>query len=92
MVLASLAGLGLAQPVSAEAVWDQATPAVFATGVQHPTPDAQFRSVSCASAGNCTAVGNFKNGTGGYEALSMTSTNGVWGQAMERPVAWWALR
>ena len=81
VVLASLAGLGLAQPVSAEAVWDQATPAVFATGVQHPTPDAQFRSVSCASAGNCTAVGNFKNGTGGYEALSMTSTNGVWGQA-----------
>ena len=67
---------------STNGVWGQATPALFADGVQSDSPDAEFRSVSCASAGNCTAVGFFQNVDGNYVAFTMTSTNGVWGQGI----------
>jgi hypothetical protein len=63
-------------------VWGQATPAVFASGVQNASPFASFSSVSCASAGNCVAVGNFLNLAGnGFEAFTMSMVAGVWGQA-----------
>ena len=66
---------------NAVGVWGQATPAVFAAGVQNTNPDTSFTSVSCVSAGNCTAVGQFTNVAGGVEAFTMTSTAGTWGQA-----------
>jgi LPXTG-motif cell wall-anchored protein len=66
-------------------VWGQATPAVFASDVQSAVPDTQFTVVSCVSAGNCTAAGHFKPVTGGRMAFTMTSTNGVWGQAAPVP-------
>ena len=55
--------------------WGQATPAVFADGVQYATPDTYFNSVSCASAGNCVAAGGFRNLAGGFEAFTMTAVN-----------------
>ena len=64
-------------------VWSEATSAVFGAGLQNAAPDAVFNSVSCASAGNCTAVGSFKNAGGTAEAFTMTSTNGTWGQATQ---------
>jgi LPXTG-motif cell wall-anchored protein len=66
---------------STDGVWGQGTPALFADGVQLDSPNSEFRSVSCASAGNCTAVGRFRNVGDRDEAFTMTSTNGVWGQA-----------
>jgi LPXTG-motif cell wall-anchored protein len=66
---------------STNGVWGQATPAIHATGARDNNRDAEFYSVSCASAGNCTAVGYFNNSVGGFEAFTLTSTNGVWGQA-----------
>ena len=81
--LVAFAMLGLSTPTSATGVWNQATPAVFDSGVPDITSAAtgRFASVSCASAGHCTAVGKFKNAGGGQEAFTMTSTSGVWGQA-----------
>ena len=64
-------------------VWGTARPAVFPADIQNTSLDSVFNSVSCASPGNCTAVGQFKNITGGFEAFTMTSTNGVW--ALARP-------
>ena len=61
--------------------WGQATPVVFANGVQNANRDTYFNSVSCASAGNCVAVGRFKNLAGDYEAFTMSMVAGVWGQA-----------
>ena len=80
--LVGFAMLGLSTPTSATGVWNQATPAVFNSGVPNITSAASARlsSVSCASAGNCTAVGKFKNAAGGTEPFTMTSTGGVWGQ------------
>ena len=68
-------------------VWTKARPAVFDAGVQSNSPIALFNSVSCASPGNCTAAGMFKNSTAGFEAFTMTSTNGVWGTAQPAVVS-----
>ena len=66
---------------AASGTWGQATPAVFGSGVQSTTPYAWLNAVSCGSVGNCTATGYFGNAAGGYEAFTLTSTAGVWGQA-----------
>lgn len=79
--LAVLAGLVLVTDVSASAEWQNAAPAQFATGVQDVRPYEEVWSVSCASAGNCTAVGSFTNSDSSEEAFTMTSADGSWGQA-----------
>ena len=56
--------------------WGQATPVVFAEGVQNANPSTAFNSVSCASAGNCVAVGNFLNLAGGTEAFTRSQVAG----------------
>lgn len=66
---------------STNGTWAQAVPVVFATGVHNATFNDSLTSVSCGSAGNCTAVGYFKNGAGDTEAFTVSSTNGTWAQA-----------
>ena len=66
----------------ATSTWGEATPAAFASGVQNADSSASFNSVSCASVGNCVAVGRFKNATGGFEAFTMSMVSGVWGEAV----------
>jgi outer membrane protein OmpA-like peptidoglycan-associated protein len=61
--------------------WAKSEPAVFETGVQSTNPEAIFNSVSCFAAGNCVAVGRFKNAGGGNEAFSITQTNGEWAKS-----------
>jgi LPXTG-motif cell wall-anchored protein len=58
-------------------VWGTAFLASFASGVQNATPSASLNSVSCWSAGNCTAAGQFWNAAGGYGAFSQTATSPV---------------
>ena len=52
--------------------WAEVDPAEFDSGVQNTGEDAQFNAVSCSSAGHCTAVGNFYDSNGGYQAFIMT--------------------
>jgi hypothetical protein len=56
-----------------------ATPAIFDPGVQNDTPSHYFNSVSCPSAGNCVAAGQFNNADGFRVAFTQSQTNGVWG-------------
>lgn len=58
---------------STDGVWAGARPATFGDVVQYSTLVAEFTSVSCVSAGHCTAVGNFRNAGGGREAMTMTA-------------------
>jgi hypothetical protein len=44
-----------------------------------------LNSISCASAGNCSAGGWYSSGTGYYQAFVVTETNGSWGSAEEAP-------
>jgi len=42
-------------------------------------------SVSCASAGNCTAAGGYQDASNGYQVFAVSETNGTWGTAIEMP-------
>ncbi len=45
--------------------------------------NAQIYTVSCGSAGNCTAGGYYREASGHYQAFAVTENNGTWGSAME---------
>ena len=55
------------------------------TGALNKGGDAAVNSVSCASAGNCAAVGGYKDGSGHRQALVARETNGTWHAAIEVP-------
>jgi hypothetical protein len=46
---------------------------------------ATIASVSCASAGNCSAGGVYKDSSGGFQAFVVSEVNGAWGKAKEVP-------
>jgi hypothetical protein len=46
---------------------------------------ADFQSVSCASAGNCSAGGGYEASTGVSEAYVVSEVNGTWRSAEEVP-------
>jgi hypothetical protein len=46
-------------------------------------PKANLSSVSCASAGNCTAVGGYEDSSGHYQGLLLTETSGTWATGVE---------
>jgi hypothetical protein len=46
---------------------------------------AEVNSVSCASAGNCSAGGGYRTSGGGFEAFVVSETDGTWGTAIEAP-------
>ncbi len=65
----------------------------WATGVAPPLPanagtdpDVSLGSVSCASAGNCTAVGNYTDSSGTSDGLLLTETSGEWATGVEASV------
>jgi uncharacterized protein YunC (DUF1805 family) len=47
--------------------------------------NAQVQSVSCASAGNCSAGGSYKDGSGHYQVFVVSEVNGTWRTALEVP-------
>jgi hypothetical protein len=47
--------------------------------------DAAVNSVSCATAGNCTAGGVYTDGSFSEQAFVVSKKNGVWGTAIEVP-------
>src|SRR5262249_32657700 len=42
-------------------------------------------SVSCASAGNCAAVGSYRDGASRSPGVVVSETNGTWGTAIQVP-------
>jgi len=46
---------------------------------------AKVTSVSCASVGNCSAGGDYLDGSGHGQAFAVAETNGTWGNAKEVP-------
>jgi len=46
---------------------------------------AEVDSVSCASAGNCAAIGVYQDGSGHTQAFVASKANGAWGNAIEVP-------
>jgi hypothetical protein len=55
------------------------------TGTLNKGGNAEVNSVSCRSAGNCTAGGSYKDGSGHYQAFVASEVNGIWHTAIEVP-------
>ena len=53
------------------------------TGALNTGGNAQIFTVSCGSAGNCSAGGYYRDSSGHYQAFAVTENNGRWGTAME---------
>jgi hypothetical protein len=64
--------------------WGQAEQ-VPNTGNLNAGGSAGFTSVSCASAGNCSAGGLYTDGSGHLQAFVVSQAGGNWGQAEEVP-------
>jgi hypothetical protein len=62
----------------------QAVPGIAAL---NKGPDASVDSLSCASAGNCSAGGSYTDGSGNAQAFVVSETGGTWGNAQEVPGA-----
>jgi uncharacterized protein YjbI with pentapeptide repeats len=69
------------------------TAGTWAAGVEAPlpagaaaNPEVNLASLSCASAGNCTAVGSYTDSSGGTQALALTETAGTWAAGVEAPL------
>ena len=58
-------------------VWASGVEAVLPSDAGS-TPKVSVSSVSCASAGNCTAVGVYNNAAGDQRGLLLTESSGVW--------------
>ncbi len=63
------------------------TAGVWASGIEAALPaggsNASPSSVSCASAGNCTAVGSYSVGSNNRQGLLLTETGGVWATGVQ---------
>lgn len=77
----------LGQPMVATetgGTWGQAQEiTVGAAANRGATAGAILYGVSCSSAGNCTAVGDYVDGSGNFQAMAVTETGGTWGQAVK---------
>src|SRR6266849_2869860 len=55
------------------------------TGALNQHGNGEVNSVSCASAGNCSAGGYYKDGSFHYQAFVVSEVNGTWHTAVEVP-------
>jgi hypothetical protein len=63
--------------------WATGVAPTLPAGARTPNPFAGLNSVSCASAGNCTAVGGYSDGSTGNQGLLLTETAGSWATGVE---------
>ena len=61
-------------------VWGKGVEAVLPADANSPAddPNVWLTSISCPSAGNCTAVGRYN----GYQGLLLTEKNGHWARGV----------
>ncbi len=64
----------------ANGIWSPATKVAAALNVGG---SARVQSLSCASAGNCSAGGYYTDGSGRQQAFAVNEANGIWGTATE---------
>ena len=69
---------------SAAGVWGGAVE-VPGSATLNSGGNAVVNTVSCASAGACTAGGSYRDGSSHYQAFVVSETNGRWGNAVEVP-------
>ena len=63
--------------------WETGVEATLPANAAEPGAGVFMNGLSCPSAGNCTAVGNYSGNQGDYESFLLTETSGIWGAAVE---------
>jgi PASTA domain len=63
--------------------WATGVEVVLPANAAVPNPFAAFFSVSCTSAGNCSAVGGYRDSAGSRQGLLLTEAAGTWGAGVE---------
>ena len=85
---AAVAAAGMRLAAGARAVsggtWGRAIE-VPGTAALNTGGDAEIHSVSCASAGNCSAGGLYRDSSGNLQAFGVSHADGTWGKAEEIP-------
>jgi hypothetical protein len=66
-------------------VWGKAEEVPGTASLNAGDGGADVASISCRSAGNCSAGGEYVEKSGGSQAFVVTEVNGVWGTAEEAP-------
>ena len=79
---ASAQAVADARTAASDGTWGNAVE-VPGTATLNAGGFAVTRSVSCASAGNCSAGGFYTQSTGNHQAFVVGETNGLWGTARE---------
>jgi hypothetical protein len=62
--------------------WEPAVEATMPAGAASG-PRPEFEALSCPSPGNCSAVGNYRDGAGTEQGLLLSESAGVWGTGVE---------
>jgi hypothetical protein len=65
----------------ASGIWEQGA-RVSLTAAAASDPRADLTSVSCASPGECSAVGSYRDDSGDEQGLLVTESSGVWGHGV----------
>ena len=68
--------------IQSAGVWHTATEAILPTNAASD-PRVKLTGVSCASAGNCTAIGSYIDSSGHTQGLGLTETSGTWARGVE---------
>ena len=68
--------------IQSAGVWNTATEAILPTNAAGD-PRVKLSGVSCASAGNCTAIGSYVDSSGHTQGLGLTETSGTWARGVE---------
>ena len=68
--------------IQSAGVWSTATEAILPTNAGGD-PAVKLTGVSCASAGNCTAIGSYMDSAGHTQGLGLTETSGTWARGVE---------
>ena len=98
LMIAAVAAVGVASLASGSAAASTSAVAaslgspVWGTAIEVPGTaalnrggDAVINSVSCASAGNCSAAGDYQDSSGHRQVFVVSQVNGTWGKAKEVP-------
>jgi hypothetical protein len=65
--------------------WERAVEVTMPAGAASD-PKVEFTALSCPSAGNCTAAGEYRDSTGNEQGFLLTESAGAWGNSMEAPL------
>jgi hypothetical protein len=69
----------------AHGTWGKAIEVPGIAALHGPRGRADIASVSCASAGNCSAGGDYSNSSDRYQSFVVSQAHGTWGEAIEVP-------